>query len=103
MRPRFVILFCLVVGEFVAGRLQGQPPPDAPWIANADLHNTQTRTIPGLGAMQGVSFYDDKLYLYGDVWDANPRVGVIREYSKDCEATGRVVWLRRDNKPLLRH
>jgi hypothetical protein len=103
LRPRIVSLECLVVSEFGAGGLHAQPPQDAPWTANADLQNTQTRTVPGLGAMQGVSFYDDKMYLYGDVWDANPRVGVIREYSKECEATGRVVWLRRDNKPLLRH
>jgi hypothetical protein len=59
--------------------------------------------MPGLGAMQGVSFHDDKVYLYGDVWDADPRVGVIRECTRDYEATGRVVWLRRDGKPLIRH
>jgi hypothetical protein len=59
--------------------------------------------MDGLGAMQGVSFHDGKVYLYGDVWDAKPRVGVIREYSRDYQATGRVVWLRKGDKPLLRH
>jgi hypothetical protein len=57
----------------------------------------------GLGAMQGVSFHDGKTYLYGDVWDANPRVGVIREYTAGYKPTGRVVWLRQADKPLLRH
>jgi hypothetical protein len=87
----------------VAPYLTAQPPPDASWTANADLAGKKTLTMPGLGAMQGVSFHDDKVYLYGDVWDAAPRVGVIREYTKDYEATGRVVWLRRDGKPLLVH
>ena len=59
--------------------------------------------MDGLGAMQGVSFHDGKTYLYGDVWDANPRVGVIREYTADYKPTGRVVWLRQADKPLLRH
>ncbi len=59
--------------------------------------------MPGLGAMQGVSFRDGKVYLFGDVWDAKPRVGVIREYTTNYEPTGRVVWLRRDGVPLMRH
>ncbi len=57
----------------------------------------------GLGAVQGVSFHDGKVYLYGDVWNAEPRVGVIREYSADYCPTNRVVWLRKDNQPLLLH
>jgi hypothetical protein len=72
-------------------------------MANAELQNQETRTMRGLGATQGVSFYKDKVYLYGDVWDAKPRVGVIREYSKDYEATGSMVWLGRNDRPLLRH
>jgi hypothetical protein len=78
-------------------------PPDAAWTANAELRNAKTLTMAGLGAMQGVSFYQGKVYLYGDVWNANPRVGVIREYTRTYEPTGRVVWLRKDGKPLLRH
>ncbi len=46
---------------------------------------------------------DGKFYIYGDVTDANPRVGVIREYDAAVKPTGRVVWLRRDGKPLLVH
>jgi hypothetical protein len=83
--------------------LHGEPPPDASWQANADLEKSTARTMDGLGAMQGVSFHDDKVYLYGDVWDAKPRVGVIREYTADYKPTGRVVWLRRAGKPLLVH
>jgi hypothetical protein len=87
----------------LAPRLCSQPPPDAAWTANADLDRVNTRTMTGLGAVQGVSFRDDKVYLFGDVWDADPRVGVLREYTTDYEATGRVVWLRQGGKPLLRH
>jgi hypothetical protein len=53
--------------------------------------------------MQGLTYHDGKVYLYGDVWDAKPRVGVVREYDADFQPTGRVVWLRRDGKPLLIH
>jgi hypothetical protein len=80
-----------------------QPPPDASWMANADLQKTKTLTMEGLGAMQGISFHDGKVYLYGDVWNVRPRVGVIREYTRDYEPTGRVIWLRQGGKPLIRH
>jgi hypothetical protein len=84
-------------------RLPAQPPADATWTADAEIERAKTLTMDGLGAMQGVSFHDGKVYLYGDVYDANPRVGVIREYDADYKPTGRVVWLRREDKPLLRH
>jgi hypothetical protein len=96
-------LLCLAAILFPAARLHSQPPPDAAWTANADLERATKRTLPGLGAAQGVSFHGGKVYLYGDVWDARPRVGVIREYTADYEPTGRVVWLRKGGKPLLRH
>jgi hypothetical protein len=80
-----------------------QPAPDGSWRANAVLEESTTLTAEGLGAMQGVSFRDGKVYLYGDVWNAKPRVGVIREFTSDYKPTGRVVWLRRDGKPLLVH
>ena len=43
------------------------------------------------------------VYAYGDVVQAKPRVGIIREYSERLEPTGRVVWLRRGGKPLIVH
>ncbi len=46
---------------------------------------------------------DGKVYAYGDVWGANPRVGVIREYDLDLRPTGREVWLRKAGKPLILH
>jgi hypothetical protein len=80
-----------------------EPAPATSWTADAEFAQTTSRTMDGLGAMQGVSFRDGKVYLYGDVWNANPRVGVIREYSSDYKPTGRVVWLHKGGKPLLRH
>ena len=61
---------------------------------------TETRAITdlGLGAVQGVAVRDGKVYAYGDVFSAKPRVGVIREYDMDLKPTGRVVWLRRDGQ-----
>ena len=59
--------------------------------------------MAGLGAMQGVSFHEEKIYLYGDVWNATPRVGVIREYTDDYRPTNRLIWLSKNGQPLLRH
>jgi hypothetical protein len=83
--------------------LHGQAPADASWQANAVLENSRSLTVEGLGAIQGVSFRDGKVYIYADVWNARPRVGAIREFNADYTPTGRVVWLRRDGKPLLLH
>jgi hypothetical protein len=99
----FLVLLCLAGNVSLSPDLRSQTPPDQSWTANADLVKVTTRTMPGLGAMQGVSFHENKVYLFGEVWDARPRVGVLREYTKDYEPTGRVVWLRQNGKPLLRH
>jgi hypothetical protein len=107
---RYTLGTWLVLALF-AGALAGAPAqesapraPAAPaWTADAALEGAEVRSVPGLGAMQGVSLRGGKVYLYGDVWDANPRVGVVREYTADYRPTGRVVWLRKNGKPLLRH
>jgi hypothetical protein len=101
-RPAALLLAGLLAWLAVLG-LPAQPPPDGSWKANAILDSPTTLTVEGLGAMQGVSFRDGKVYLYGDVWDARPRVGVIREFTADYKPTGRAVWLRRAGKPLLLH
>jgi hypothetical protein len=82
---------------------QHVPPPDGTWMADAVVDQTLVVTDPMLGAGQGVAVRDGKLYAYGDVWAANPRVGVIREYRLDLTPTGRVVWLRKAGKPLVLH
>ena len=100
---RVLAVIGLLVGQGLCPQACAQAPPDQAWTSNADLNIKLKLTMEGLGAMQGVSFHDEKVYLYGDVWDAKPRVGVIREYTTDYKATGRVVWLRKDGKPLLGH
>ncbi|HEV3446755.1 MAG TPA: hypothetical protein VG099_19100, partial [Gemmataceae bacterium] len=80
-----------------------QPPPDASWMADAKLDVERSITDLGLGAVQGVVLRDGKVYAYGDVVQARPRVGVIREYNKRLEPTGRALWLRKDGKPLIIH
>jgi hypothetical protein len=79
------------------------PPPDAEWTADAVLEGARSVTLPDLGAAQGVAVRDGKVYAYGDVWSASPRVGVIREYDMDLKPTGRAVWLRREGRPLIVH
>jgi len=79
------------------------PPPDAPWTADAVVDRARTATDAGLGAAQGVVVRDGKVYAYGDVYRASPRVGVIREYDLDLKPTGRAVWLRKGGEPLILH
>ena len=80
-----------------------KPPPDGTWTADAVVDQVSTVTDTKLGAGQGVAVRDGKVYAYGDVWGASPRVGVIREYDLDLKPTGREVWLRRAGKPLILH
>jgi hypothetical protein len=80
-----------------------QPPPDASWMADTAIEVDRSITDAGLGAVQGVVVRDGKVYAYGDVVRADPRVGVIREYTDQLAPTGRVVWLRRGGKPLMVH
>ena len=83
--------------------LSPTPPPDAPWTADAVVEQARTATDEALGAAQGVVVRDGKVYAYGDVHRASPRVGVIREYGLDLKPTGRAVWLRKGGQPLILH
>ena len=79
-----------------------QPPPDATWVADVALDVGRSITDAGLGAVQGV-VRNGMVYAYGDVVRAEPRVGVIREYTEKLEPTGCVVWLLRGGRPLIVH
>jgi hypothetical protein len=78
-------------------------PPDSTWKANAAIADLQFHTDVSLGAAQGVSYRERKLYFYGDVYAAKPRVGIIREYTLDMQPTGRDIQLSRAGKPLICH
>jgi hypothetical protein len=99
--------FLIVIAAGFTPIITRADPPAAPatpaWPSDSTLENARARTMEGLGAMQGASFHDGKVYLYGDCYDVKPRVGVIREYSLDYQPTGKVIWLRNKEKPLLRH
>jgi hypothetical protein len=102
----WLVVLALLVWLGFAGAKRNQapaPPPDGEWTANAVLTETRAITDEGLGAVQGVVVRDGKVYAYGDVFSAKPRVGVIREYDLDLKPTGRVVWLRRNGEPLVLH
>ncbi len=100
----WLVLLSLLVWLGFAGAKRNQtPPPDGEWTANAEFTPSRAVTDSGLGAVQGVVVRDGKIYAYGDVFSAKPRVGVIREYDMELKPTGRVVWLRRDDKPLILH
>ena len=101
---RFPLFVTSIAATLVSSPLPAQQPPaDATWQSNAALAEPQVKTIEGLGAAQGVSLHDGKIYLYGDVYDATPRVGVIREYDRQFQPTGKVILLQKNNVPLLVH
>jgi hypothetical protein len=79
------------------------PPPDQSWLADTVLEGAQKVTVEKLGACQGIAIRDGRIYAYGDVYSARPRVGVIREYDLNLRPTGREVWLRQSGRPLLIH
>src|SRR5436190_22869978 len=62
-----------------------QPPVDVDWDCNAVLTQARVQTDATLGDAQGASLRDGKLYIYGDVSTAKPRVGVLREYTLDLK------------------
>ncbi len=80
-----------------------QRPVDADWTANATIESLQVASDGQLGAAQGVSYRQGRLYFYGDVYQAKPRVGIVREYTLDLKPTGRDIRLARNGKPLILH
>ena len=96
----------LAVVAFTAGFVPVKaqtPPPDSGWMADAVVDNANPVTDEKLGACQGIAVRDGRIYAYGDVHSAHPRVGVIREYHMDLNPTGREVWLRQADRPLILH
>jgi hypothetical protein len=86
-----------------AAIMKHQPPPDGAWTADAEVAEARTFTDSALGAGQGAVVRDGKVYAYGDVYSATPRVGVMREYDSNLAPTGREVRLSRDGRPLIIH
>ena len=79
------------------------PPPDGTWTADAAVEVSKALTDLDLGAVQGIVVRDGKIYAYGDLVRATPRVGVIREYDLDLKPTGRAVRLSKGGTPLILH
>jgi hypothetical protein len=94
-------LFLWSIAALSAGA-QG-PPSDGSWMADAIVEKASKATDTQLGACQGIAVRDGRIYAYGDVYSAKPRVGVIREYDMDLKPTGRQVWLRQADRPLITH
>ncbi len=103
--PAAVLALTWAFGSLLGvGSSSGQiPPPDAEWTSNAILDPGQAATIQGVGAAQGISFHRGKYYIYGDVYTANPRVGVIKELNTQLQPTGRVLTLTQNGQPKIVH
>lgn len=66
-----------------------------------DLSLVSSHTIDSLGACQGVSYLDGKVYLYGD-----REVGMVREFTQKGDSlryTGKEVRLTVDGKDVINH
>lgn len=69
--------------------------------ADVSLTLQRSTTIDSLGACQGVSFVDGKVYLYGD-----REVGMVREYrlaGDSLQYTGRECRLTRNGQDVINH
>ncbi len=103
-RRRTALGLLAVIATLAASRpVIAQRPVDAGWTANATIDNLQIASDPLLGAAQGVSYRQDHLYFYGDVYQSKPRVGIIRQYTLNLKPTGRDIHLTRHGKPLIVH
>jgi hypothetical protein len=104
LRRSSCVALALTLGAGLPWPARSQvPPPDASWTADATVENARKVTDQKLGACQGIAVRDGRIYAYGDVYSATPRVGVIREYDMGLKPTGREVWLRRGIRPLIIH
>ena len=106
----FLCSFCLVtlLGSFWPSdrRASGQEAAATavdPWNVNAEVQRVCTVVDQEVGAGQGVTRFGDRLYVYGDLVFARPRVGVIKEFDLELRPTGRSIRLMRQGKPLLIH
>ena len=99
------VIWCLaILASFLSSAaVRARPPIDADWKANAKIDDLRIVSDEQLGAAQGVSYRRDRLYFYGDVYSAKPRVGIIREYTRGLKPTGRDIRLARKGKPLILH
>jgi hypothetical protein len=70
--------------------VQARPPIDAAWKANARIDDLRVVSDGQFGAAQGVSYRRDRLYFYGDVYEAKPRVRTLI-FQPHSELEG---WLR---------
>ncbi|MFZ5829893.1 MAG: hypothetical protein ACOY3P_07385 [Planctomycetota bacterium] len=78
-------------------------PPDSDWQANTILEDVQTVSDDRIGAGQGMSRRGEWLYVYGDVYIATPRVGIIRQYTLEVKPTGREIVLARGGQTVVQH
>lgn len=79
------------------------PPPDEDWRANGGIRAAEIVTDSGVGDAQGGVTHHGKIYIYGDLTEATPRRGIIREYDLDLKPTGRDIHLMKDGAVVSIH
>lgn len=89
--PKFLAVVSMVAVTLPAFTVSDKP----------DVLLASSRTIDSLGACQGASFMDGKVYLYGD-----REVGMVREFSQKGDSlqyTGKEIRLTVDGKDVINH
>jgi hypothetical protein len=98
------LAICLTLaGSHRAWSQQAPTAAEAHWTANAEVRRIRTIVDREVGAGQGVSRFGEKLYVYGDLVFARPRIGVIKEFDLGLQPTGRLVRLTRGGQSLILH
>lgn len=83
--------------------LVGTVTPAVAQEVTAKFVAVDAKTIPDIGAGQGISVRDGHYYVYGDWHTGQPRVGVIRELNAEFKPTAKFVRLEANGKPLITH
>ena len=96
-------MFSLLPWLVLASSAWAADPPDKPWEVNSVVSDGRMVSGVGLGEAQGGAWMNGKLYLYGDVSRAVPRVGRIREYDGNLVPTGRAIDLTQNGVPVITH
>lgn len=99
--PRLPV--CIAVAAILACTLGCRTTGRAGDAGSFSVEILRTRTIPDLGAGQGIAIINGRIYLYGDA-----ETGVVREYTFDRSTldlipTGRTVRLTRSGQDIVPH
>tara|TARA_B100000809_G_scaffold264400_1_gene320129 strand:- start:260 stop:1225 length:966 start_codon:yes stop_codon:yes gene_type:complete len=109
MRPsKFKSVLVVLVVSAASGlftqAVHSQPPEKGSWQANTVVRDPQIVSDPFIGRwIQGVSLYQDHIYIYGDIAGRQPDTGAVVEYTLALKPTGRKIILTENGVSVMPH